>query len=185
LHLIAFKGYTDLLRLAYEQYHANQHLVDNHGPTLLHLAARSGHIETYNYLIALGADTKIKHEKRNSLIHYAPSGGSLQIVNAVLEGLMSLPQSGHCSPLHWACRAGNFGVVERLIEEGYRSEYVTLPRPEGQWSPMSIATFHGNGKMLEELFTSSRSLLAIGADGFRVHGKYSGYWCNECFHVSA
>lgn len=80
---------------------------------------------------------------------------------------------------------GNPEVVERLIKEGLRSECVTTPRLEGQWSPISFAIFHGNEKMPEELSTTCRSLLDTGADTVRLHGTHrDGYWCNGCFHVS-
>jgi ankyrin repeat protein len=191
LNLLAFKGYTHLLRLVYEQYHAIQNLADSHGRTALQLAARSGHINTFKYLLSLGLNPKTKDAKGDSLLHYASSGSSLQVLNVVLgKGLTSSPQSGHWTPLHWACRTGNPNIVERLIKEGLRSECVTLPQPEGQWSPISIAIFHGNGKMLEELSAPCRSLLGTGpnssaADAVQLNGRrHGGYWCNGCFHVS-
>jgi ankyrin repeat protein len=106
------------------------------------------------------------------------------------KGLTSLPQSGHWTPLHWACRIGNPNIVERLIKEGLRSECVTLPQLEGKWSPISIAIFYRNGKMLEELSASYRSLLGAGADlsaadTVQLNGRrYGGYWCDGCFYVS-
>jgi ankyrin repeat protein len=191
LNILAFQGYTHLLRLVYEQYHAIRNLVDSHGRTALQLAARNGHIDTFKYLISLGLDPETEDAKGDRLLHYASSGSSLQVLNVVLEeSPTSSPQSGHWTPLHWACRTGNPDVVERLIKEGLRSECVTLRQPEGQWSPISIAIFHGNGKILEGLSASCRSLLSAGADlsaanTVQFSGKrHGGYWCNGCFHVS-
>ncbi|KAF2469629.1 ankyrin [Lindgomyces ingoldianus] len=184
LHVFAFKGYTDLLRLAYNKYHANRSLTEYHGRTPLQLASRGGHFDTFQYLISLGLDPSTRDEKGEGLLHYAASGGSLQILNAVLKNvLVSSLQRGYWSPIHWACRAGNPNVIERLINEGLRSECISISQPEGQWSPISIAIFHGNEKMLEELSTSCRSLLDVGLHSVRLRGiRHGSYWCNGCFH---
>lgn len=160
--------------------------MDFHGRNLLHLAARGDHIDTYDYLVSKGLDTKAKDEKGDSLIDYASSGGSLQILDAILDtGLKSLPRSRHWTPLHWACRAGNSNVVERLVKEGLGSEYVEITKPKGQWSPISIATFHGNGEILEELSASCRALLGEADESLQLHSKRHGFYgCDGCSHVS-
>ena len=118
LHLLAFNGYTDLLRLVYEQYHATLHLVEPHGRTLLSLAGRSVHIDTFLYLIILGFNSRTNDAKGDGLLYYASSGGSLQILTAVLdEGAVFSSLSGHLSTIHWACGAGNPNIVERLIKK--------------------------------------------------------------------
>ena len=192
INTLAFKGDIDSLRIVYEKYHANQQSVDSHGRTPLQLAARSANIDTFKYLISLGLDPKPEDKKGDSLINYASSGGSLQILDVVLEnGLVSSPQRGHWTPLHWACRIGNPNVVERLVKEGFRSESVTITQPEGKWSPVSIAILHGHGKMLERLSAASRSFLDAGTDSsvadvvYLIGRRHSGYWCSGCFHVSS
>ena len=186
LHLLAFNGQTDLLRLVYDQYYGTPLLFESHCPTPLQLTARGGHINAFQYLLSLGFDTATTDEKGENLLHYASSGGSLEILNAVLD-IKSVPhtQSEHWSPIHWACRVGNPHLVERLIKEGINCYSVTVPNPEGQWSPVSIAIFHGKEKMFNELSEHSMSLLDIGEDTVRLHGKFSeGFSCDGCFHVS-
>ena len=191
LNFLAFRGNTHLLRLAYEQHHATQSLVDFHDRTVLQLAARGGHIDTFRYLTDLGLNPKTNDAKGDNLLSYASSGGSVQVLNAVLEmDPMASMLNRHWSPLHWACRTGNIDIIERLVEKRGHSECVSLLHPEGQWSPVSIAVFHGNAKALEGLSPSCRSLLGVGADSnaeSAVHfgiGSYNGYWCSGCFHVS-
>ncbi|KAJ4286524.1 hypothetical protein N0V90_013224 [Kalmusia sp. IMI 367209] len=186
LNLLAFKGYTDLLRLAYEQYNANLHVVDFHGRTLLQLAARGGHFDTFQYLISLDVDSITNDASGGGLLRYASSGGSIQILDAVLS-IKSEPSSirNHWSPLHWACRAGNCEVVERLIQEGVQGDCVPVLQPEGQWSPASIAIFHGNKEMLEKLSATCKSLLIDESDATKPHGeRHGGAWCNGCLHSS-
>lgn len=180
------KGLTDLLRSAYEKYNANPRHVDAHGRSPLHLAARGGRMDTYNFLVSLGLDTKASDEKGDNLIHYASSGGSLEVLNAVLnEGITSSQQSEQWTPLHWACRAEEPKIVERLIQEGLRSNCIPITQPEGKWSPAAIAIFHGNEKILEGLPASCRSLLGEETETARLHGsRHGGYSCDGCFYVS-
>ena len=186
LHLLACNGHTDILRLIYDRCYETPLLLDSHGRTPLQLAARGGHFNAFQYLLSVGFDPAITDGKGENLLHYASSGGSMEILNAVLHmDCVFHTQSEHWSPIHWACRNGNPHLVERLIEEGIHSDSVTIPEPEGQWSPISIAIFHGNEKMLEALSEHCMSLLDKGKDAVRLSGKrYEGYWCDSCFYVS-
>ncbi|KAA8620739.1 Pfs NB-ARC and Ankyrin domain protein [Pyrenophora tritici-repentis] len=186
MNLFAFWGHLDLLRLAHEQSHADVHLPQIHGRTPLHLAARGGHMDTFQYLISLGLDPTTMDVKGDDVLCYASSGGSLDIVNAILgRSPKRLRESTQWDPLHWACRAGNVEVVRLLIEEGFCSRSVTILESEGQWSPLAIALFHGNDEMLEHLSSSFRSRLGIEANTVLLRGtRHAGYWCKGCFHVS-
>ncbi|KAI1523435.1 Arp Ankyrin repeat, partial [Pyrenophora tritici-repentis] len=184
MNLFAFWGHLDLLRLAHEQSHADVHLPQIHGRTPLHLAARGGHMDTFQYLISLGLDPTTMDVKGDDVLCYASSGGSLDIVNAILgRSPKRLRESTQWDPLHWACRAGNVEVVRLLIEEGFCSRSVTILESEGQWSPLAIALFHGNDEMLEHLSSSFRSRLGIEANTVLLRGtRHAGYWCKGCFH---
>ncbi|PZC90497.1 Arp, Ankyrin repeat protein, partial [Pyrenophora tritici-repentis] len=184
MNLFAFWGHLDLLRLAHEQSHADVHLPQIHGRTPLHLAARGGHMDTFQYLISLGLDPTTMDVKGDDVLCYASSGRSLDIVNAILgRSPKRLRESTQWDPLHWACRAGNVEVVRLLIEEGFCSRSVTILESEGQWSPLAIALFHGNDEMLEHLSSSFRSRLGIEANTVLLRGtRHAGYWCKGCFH---
>jgi ankyrin repeat protein len=186
LNLLAFEGHTDIFRTAHLRYHADVRLKDPYGRTALHLAARGGHIDTFQHVMSLGLEPLAEDANGDSLIRYASSSGSLEILNAVLDtGLKYLSRSGQWSPLHWACRTGKHEVVERLVNEGLRSKYVHVSHPEGQWSPISVAIFHGNEEMLRKLPASCRSLLDLENDVVQSHGKrHENFYCDGCFHVS-
>jgi ankyrin repeat protein len=186
LNLFVFKGYTELLRIAYEQHQADKHLKDLQNRTPLQLAARGGHMDAFLYLLHLGLDPTVEDAKGDGLISYASSGGSLDVLDAAFKETSNFSsQIRNWSPLHWACRAGVPDVVERLIKEGANSGCVTVAQPEGRWSPLSIAIFHGKEEMLENLSTSCISLLSAEANAVRLDGeRHGGYWCNGCLHVS-
>ncbi|KAG9375971.1 Pfs NB-ARC and Ankyrin domain protein [Pyrenophora tritici-repentis] len=92
MNLFAFWGHLDLLRLAHEQSHADVHLPQIHGRTPLHLAARGGHMDTFQYLISLGLDPTTMDVKGDDVLCYASSGGSLDIVNHTCQRASRLAQ---------------------------------------------------------------------------------------------
>ncbi|OCK72710.1 ankyrin, partial [Lepidopterella palustris CBS 459.81] len=159
---------------------------ETHSCTALHLAARGGHIDTFQYLVNIGLDLSTLDAKGDGILCYASSGGSLGVLKATLNHDLTPPsKSMHWSPLHWACRSGNPEVVELLIKEGLRSECVTICEPLGQWSPLDIANFHGHEEMVGNLSSSCRALLGSETDTTRSPGKrHNGYQCDGCFHVS-
>ena len=194
LNTLAFMGFTELLRLAYKQYYASQQLQDSHRRTALHLAARGGHLDAFNYLLNLGLNPAAKDRRGAGIFHYASSGGSVELLKSIISrDLIPPSHDKQWSPLHWACRTGNRDVIELLTKEGVHSVCMTTLQPNRSWSPLSIALFHGNGKMVEQLPSSFRSLLNPGDEAYREShrdvvslsgSRHGSYWCNGCDHVS-
>jgi ankyrin repeat protein len=101
-----------------------------HRWTLLHLAARGGHMGTFQFLVSLGLDLFALDAKGDGVLCYASSARSLDILQAALDvGLTFSPEKMHWSPLYWACRSGKLDVMELLVKEGLRAEYVTISEP--------------------------------------------------------
>jgi ankyrin repeat protein len=188
---LAFKGFTELLRLVYDKYYASRHDVDLNGRTALHLAAMGGHIDTVEYLLNIGLDPGVKDAGGNDLLSYASLGGSIDVAKAVRRnGVVSVSQNDHWSPLHWACKAGKLDMVEYLMSEGIHSGIITISQPSGSWDPASIAIYHGREKMLESLYPILKSQLYLSLssdmeDSLRkvgmLHGEFS---CDGCEQVS-
>ena len=152
-NMFAFNGYTDLLRFAVQRNNANVHHTDSHNRTLLYLAARGGHEDTFHYLVGQGLVFTTSDAKGKGFISYAASGRSLEFLSAVLEQGLKLPfRPGHWSPLHWACRVADAKVVELLFVEGWKCV-------QGEWTPLSIAVFYGNRDMLASLSENARAYL--------------------------
>jgi ankyrin repeat protein len=196
VNLLAFHGFTDSIRFCYEKLGTDLFISEPCGRTPLLLAARGGHINTFQYLIDQGLDSAAIDGKGDGLICYAAASGSLEILEAAFNigwtdkntgtpnHFPVFPESSHWTPLHWACRAGNPALVERLLEKGLRSKCVTISEPQNIWSPLAIAIFHGNKKMLEELSPSSRSLLGTGGNTSQQCGKpHSNMRCTGCLYV--
>ncbi|KAF2626359.1 ankyrin [Macroventuria anomochaeta] len=180
----AFKGHTDLLRFIVDHNNVNLHLADTHGRTTLILAARGGHIETFKYLVSQGMDFTTSDAKGDNLISFASSGGSLAVLNLLLEQKPELAsRQGRWSPLHWACKAGKAEVVELLIARGWKSERFTVAELQGDWTPLAIAVFHGHRGMVASLSEHCQAALGVGdISAYITGGTHGGAWCDGCFH---
>jgi ankyrin repeat protein len=184
-HIFIKQGYLDLLKSGYETRQADLCRISPHGLTCLHLAARKGHLETFQYLLSLDLQCPEEDAKGDGLLAHAVCGGSEDIIKLLLERDSKTPlESKHWTPLHWACRQASAEVIEMLLQAGYRSKPVTLSQPEGQWSPLSVAIFHNNQSMLDQLSESSKALLSVGAEDVQLQSeRHDGYWCDACCNV--
>jgi ankyrin repeat protein len=188
---LAFKGFTDLLRLVYGKYYENRNDGDLNGRTALHMAAMGGHIDTLEYLLGIGLDPRAKDAGENGILSYASLGGSIDAAKAVRRsGAVPVSQNNCCSSLHWACKAGKLEVVEYLMSQGIQSSIVTIFQPQGSWDPASIAIYHGHEKMLESLspILKPQLYLSLGSDiedSLRKVGTLHGnVRCDGCEQVS-
>lgn len=186
LNTLAFMGNTRVLSTVVERYHADPKLVDFHGRTALLMAAYVKRSDTFHFLLNLGFNPDAKDAKGDGILSYASLGMSQEIFKSALEYSKGLRLSGFWSPLHWACRSGNAYAVERLLEQGYRDGLVTLPDSEETWNALSIAIYHDQVGMLEDLSPSSASLLNVesGQRAHRRSGKSAWMYCSSCLQVS-
>jgi ankyrin repeat protein len=184
-HTFAKQGYLNLLKSGYETHQAEFCRVSPHGLTCLHLAARKGHLETVQYLLNLDLQCPEEDAKGDGLLAHAVCGGSKEVIKILIERDSKTPfESKHWTPLHWACREASAEVVEMLLQAGYRSKLVTLSQPEGKWSPLSVAIFHNNQNMLDQLSASSKALLSVGAEEVQLQSeRHVRLPCDACFSV--
>ncbi|WP_353282647.1 ankyrin repeat domain-containing protein [Wolbachia endosymbiont (group A) of Pogonocherus hispidulus] len=94
---------------------------DNHGQTLLHIAAYNGKLDVVEYLISKGADFSAKDKLNSTPLHSAAAeAGKLDIVKYLVNrGADVNAQSKYCStPLHYAAESGELDKVKCLIDKG-------------------------------------------------------------------
>lgn len=92
VHLASFKGFEAILKLLLK-YGVDFNAPDRnfHGATPLHLAARGGHIDTFQFLANLDLDFSALDAKGDDIFCYASSSGSLNIFQATLNLGIKLP----------------------------------------------------------------------------------------------
>jgi ankyrin repeat protein len=200
VHVAAFKGHLSFLQALVEVHRADVTVKDQMGRTPLHLAARSGNIDCLNYLLNLDqglhcSDTDLAG---NGVIYYACSSGSLETTQRVLEiERITIPDSNKWSPLHWACRTGDIGLIELLIKTGGYETSVSTAEPLASWDPVAIAVYHGNSKLESSTEPSLSALLRTPISSpaqsdststceiVKKGARHTSFWCNSCFHVSS
>ncbi|ACN94960.1 MULTISPECIES: ankyrin repeat domain-containing protein [unclassified Wolbachia] len=91
---------------------------DNHGQTLLHIAAQSGNLGVMKCLVNKGASTNTKDKYDNIPLHSAVYAGELDIVKYLVITNNNINAKGEDgrTPLHIAAINGDLDMVEYLIK---------------------------------------------------------------------
>ncbi len=112
--------------------------VNDHGRTLIHLAAQYGTPETLLLLLDAGANVSTRNNLGQSALHFAVNGGSAENIRLLLQNGAAVNESDNfqVSPLHRAVSLGSSGFtkgksVTLLISSGAdisaRTEHAETP----------------------------------------------------------
>lgn len=98
------------------------------------------------------------------LIHFAAIGGSLNIINAIIErfDVINKQDADKNTPLHYAIKYNQFDVVKFLIENHANTN---IQNSDGL-TPGHIAAMNGNLEILKLLFESGSDLKIINSIGW-------------------
>ena len=88
--------------------------------TPLHRAARHGHADVVNTLLAAGADRECRDDTQRTPLHYAAYCGRAEVVNSLLAAGADREcwDDTKMTPLHYAARHGHAEVVSTLVDAG-------------------------------------------------------------------
>ncbi len=126
LHLLAESGDCKAISAIIthiEKYYPGElvkivNVKDNHGQTLLHIAAKSGNLNVMKCLVNKGASTNTKDKYYNTPLHSAAYAGELDIVKYLIIKNNNINAKGEYgrTPLHIAAINGDLDMVEYLIK---------------------------------------------------------------------
>jgi ankyrin repeat protein len=85
LHISAYGGSLEVMRLCLDQFHFDYKTVDEKGKNAAHFAAQGGHTELLVYLLKLRIDPNPRGVKGYGILHYAVMSGSRDIVKTALS----------------------------------------------------------------------------------------------------
>ncbi|KAK3238046.1 hypothetical protein CYMTET_51916 [Cymbomonas tetramitiformis] len=136
--------------------------------SLLHLAAKHGHVEAISVFIGRSWGTSDINEKNtmwNTPLHEAAQRGHLEVINALMGvgADVNLENRKGRTPLQEAARGGHLEVIKALVQAG--CDIRTLSESEMHIA-MSRAVADGDVSMVEALLTaeSSQAPLMIALD---------------------
>ena len=125
LHVCACEGNLGLLwqlliRAGPEEWQTLMTVVDKDDCTPLNRAARNGHLEVVQCLLAHGASATAINKYGNTPLHWAARSGHLEVVQCLLaHGASATAINKHGNtPLHWATDSGRLEVVQYLLAHG-------------------------------------------------------------------
>jgi ankyrin repeat protein len=190
LNILAFGGNIALLRRVFERYPPDICLPDGQGRTPLHMAARGGSVETFDYLVSLGLDYTAKDAKGDGVLHYAACATSQEMLERLLEDGydLALWESPYWSPLHWACRSASTKMIEWLSGQMASSNNTVPSKVDPNWTPYAIAILYQNESMITGLSAKAKSMIGRqdgqSGSGYNILGSFQrGFKCDGCHLV--
>jgi ankyrin repeat protein len=135
---------------------ANVDVVDNHGRTALHHAARWDQLDTVTLLLQSGANVDVVDSYGWTPLHQAAQYGRRDIVALLLESganVNAVDNSGR-TPLHEAARWGHRDIVALLLQSGAN---VNAATNNGR-TPLHWAARHGHRDIVALLLESGANV---------------------------
>merc|ERR1711997_1269602 len=108
---------------------ADVNQVDNHGNSVLHIAAQNGRAGIIEDLILNGADVNYGNNHQNTAIHLAAQNGWDEVAGHLLRAKklnVNFKDLHANTALHLAAQNGQLGVAEKLIQSGADMDYKDL-----------------------------------------------------------
>ncbi|XP_051912167.1 ankyrin repeat domain-containing protein 16 [Hippocampus zosterae] len=133
------------------------------GDTLVHYAARHGHLDILDFLVKeIGTDVEVYNNDYKRPLHEAASMGHLACVSYLLQegAKVDSLKKADWTPLMMACTRRNLDVIRELIE---RSADPFLKNKDG-WNAFHIACREGDPLVI-------RYLLDVAPDVWRSESK--------------
>ena len=121
LHVTASNGYFRFVKVLLETYNFDLFIKTDDGWSVLHYAAKAGHLELFEYLIGKGSDVyAVKRDGMNCL-HIAASNGCYRLCKLLLEKYrfdIDVSNNRGWSVLHCAVEAKHLELFQYLVEMG-------------------------------------------------------------------
>nr|XP_047126785.1 serine/threonine-protein phosphatase 6 regulatory ankyrin repeat subunit A-like [Hydra vulgaris] len=161
LHIATEIGNMDIIELLIEKCHIDINELSKDGSTLVHLAAKSGHVQAMIYFIQKGIAVKTPNKEGAEALHEACKQGHLGVVRKLIANGAKIERctKDNYTPLHIAVRYGKYDVVQLLIGAG--ANVNALGGPENECSLHFAAKLKRNSEKITDLLLKRGAIVDI------------------------
>ncbi|XP_077899454.1 ankyrin repeat and death domain-containing protein 1B isoform X3 [Ictidomys tridecemlineatus] len=143
----------------------NINAVNNHGLTVIHLAAWTGSFEIMLMLVRAGADQRAKNQDGMNALHFAAQSNNVHIVEYLIQDLhlkdLNQPDERGRKPFLLAAERGHVEMIEKLIFLNLH----TLEKDKEGNTALHLAAMHGHSPAVQVLLTQWQEVNRTNENG--------------------
>ncbi|KAM6036946.1 ankyrin repeat and death domain-containing protein 1B isoform 3-T3 [Theristicus caerulescens] len=140
-------------------------MADQHGLTVIHLAAWTGNLDIMRKLVKAGADQKAKNEEGMTVLHFAAQNNSVKIVDYFLQDLhlndLNKPDGKGKKPFLLASEKGHVDMINNLIT----LKLFTSEKDKEGNTALHLAAKNGHSKVVEILLEQWEEINDLNQNG--------------------
>uniref|UniRef100_A0A8B9SV83 Ankyrin repeat and death domain containing 1B n=1 Tax=Anas platyrhynchos TaxID=8839 RepID=A0A8B9SV83_ANAPL len=157
LHFAVARSHTSAVDFLLH-HKARLDMADQHGLTVIHLAAWTGNLDVMRKLVKAGADQKAKNEEGMNALHFAAQNNSVKIVDYFLQDLhltdLNKPDGKGRKPFLLASEKGHVDMINDLIA----LKLFTSEKDQNGETPFYLSVEGGHEKCAELLLEAGSDI---------------------------
>ncbi|XP_046761749.1 ankyrin repeat and death domain-containing protein 1B isoform X6 [Gallus gallus] len=157
LHFAVARSHTSAVDFLLH-HKARVDMADQHGLTVIHLAAWTGNLDIMRKLVKAGADQRAKNEEGMNALHFAAQNNSVKIIDYFLQDLhltdLNKPDGKGRKPFLLAAERGHADMINNLIA----LNLFTTEKDKNGETPFYLSVEEGNEKCAELLLEAGSNI---------------------------
>uniref|UniRef100_A0A8C2SPA5 Ankyrin repeat and death domain containing 1B n=1 Tax=Coturnix japonica TaxID=93934 RepID=A0A8C2SPA5_COTJA len=150
LHFAVARSHTSAVDFLLH-HKARVDMADQHGLTVIHLAAWTGNLDIMRKLVKAGADQRAKNEEGMNALHFAAQNNSVKVIDYFLQDLhltdLNKPDGKGRKPFLLAAERGHADMINNLVALNL---FTTEKDKEGN-TALHLAAKNGHSEAVEIL----------------------------------
>uniref|UniRef100_A0A8B9SVT9 Ankyrin repeat and death domain containing 1B n=1 Tax=Anas platyrhynchos TaxID=8839 RepID=A0A8B9SVT9_ANAPL len=164
LHFAVARSHTSAVDFLLH-HKARLDMADQHGLTVIHLAAWTGNLDVMRKLVKAGADQKAKNEEGMNALHFAAQNNSVKIVDYFLQDLhltdLNKPDGKGRKPFLLASEKGHVDMINDLIA----LKLFTSEKDQEGNTALHLAAKNGHSEVVEILLKQWEEINDLNQNG--------------------
>ncbi|XP_035409499.1 ankyrin repeat and death domain-containing protein 1B [Cygnus atratus] len=164
LHFAVARSHTSAVDFLLH-HKARLDMADQHGLTVIHLAAWTGNLDVMRKLVKAGVDQKAKNEEGMNALHFAAQNNSVKIVDYFLQDLhltdLNKPDGKGRKPFLLASEKGHVDMINNLIA----LKLFTSEKDQEGNTALHLAAKNGHSEVVEILLKQWEEINDLNQNG--------------------